>query len=175
MTVCSGSGCVPLQVGQRTTFSPDRRYRYVLRRPLEGLIYEPIYANLFRPKAEGTCLFIMLNPSTADETTNDPTVRRTIGFATDWGYANLVVCNIFGYRGTDPKELGGIFDPVGPVNDDYIVRSARDSNIIIAAWGEEVLEMLAERDVSVHHLGLTKGGHPRHPLYLPKTTKPGAF
>ncbi len=121
----------------------------------------------------------MLNPSTADETENDPTVRRCIGFAQEWKCGSLEVVNIFAYRSTDPKKLEKVPDPVGPDNDNSILKAAHRADIVVAAWGtwgrvqdrgEAVRRLLESCDV--HHLGLTKAGYPKHPLYLRADTKP---
>jgi hypothetical protein len=123
------------------------------------------------------CLFAGLNPSKADGSQDDPTVRRMIGFARDWGYGGLFVVNLFAFRATDPKDMKTAIDPIGPENDDYIRRLTLYCDITIAAWGchgdhlgraNQVIPWLR----NLHHLGLTKSGHPRHPLYLPKDTKP---
>src|SRR5688572_11312536 len=121
----------------------------------------------------------MLNPSTADAVRDDPTIRRCIGFARTWGYRRLVVTNIFALRATLPAALRGAADPVGPGNDRFILRAAREADRVVCAWGvhgalgnreEEVLALL--RGLAMEHLGLTRGGHPRHPLYLPAQSQP---
>jgi len=117
-------------------------------------------------------LFVMLNPSTADAETNDPTIRRCIGFARRWGFQELAVANLFAWRATEPRELRQVIDPVGPENDRYLMMMSRCADAVIAAWGargsyrnraEEVLDLL---EGPVEHLGLTKQGYPKHPLYL---------
>lgn len=147
-------------------FSDDRCYRYSLTRdvaPLDG---------------EGTVVFVGLNPSTADETTDDPTVRRCIGYARTWGYARLKIVNLYALRATDPRELWQADDPVGPENDHVISLVFGGSDLIIGAWGAN-----ARRDRLVqfaetfggwpfYALGLTKGGEPRHPLYLRADARP---
>jgi len=138
-------------------FSDDRVYRYVLTRSWDT----------GKPK----CMFIGLNPSTADEIDNDPTVRRCINFARDLDYGTLVMMNIFGLRSTDPKVLYHSIDPVGPDND-YWLRTKKDEvNMVIAAWGNH--GRLNQRSVHVitmihefHVLGITKLLEPKHPLYL---------
>ncbi len=152
--------------------SPCGRYRYHLRRQWgEGL----------------SVLFIMLNPSTADATVDDPTIRRCIGFATSWGCGALEVVNLFGLRATDPKQLFTAADPVGPDNDRWIEQAALRHEIIVAGWGSTVAdhrtrfpEALRTRDRVVEELigprlcalDLTKGGEPRHPLYLRADLEP---
>jgi hypothetical protein len=147
-------------------FSPCRKYRYALWRRWET---EKPYA-----------MFVGLNPSTADEIEDDPTIRRCKRFASDWGYGCLVMTNLFAIRATDPKVMLAHDDPVGPENDDYLRYLARRAGIVVSAWGAhgghrgrdfQVLRMIA----GMHHLGLTKAGKPRHPLYLRADTKPALF
>lgn len=144
------------------TFSPCRTHRYTLGR---------------RWSDQPLVMFIGLNPSTADENIDDPTVRRCITYAKDWGYGGLLMTNIFAYRSTDPKGLLGCEDPVGSDNDKALLECYQQAGIAIAAWG--VHGTLLGRDSHVktllpklHYLKLTKDGHPGHPLYLPKTLKP---
>lgn len=137
---------------------------------------------LWRQWAEGNpVLFIMLNPSTADENVNDPTVERCRRYAETWGYGGLVVCNLFAYRSKDPAALRTCTDPIGPENDRYVAYAARGAGIVVCAWGEhgsfqgrdrEVLTMIRLRNITPHYLRLTKAGNPCHPLYLPKTLQP---
>ena len=154
-----------LSVKCRTILSACRTYRYVLWRELD--------------RTNRTyCLFIGLNPSTADEVEDDPTIRRCLAFARRWGYGSLCMANLFAYRATRPAELKAATAPVGPRNDHWLVRSASEAAIVIAAWG--VHGSLADRDQSVVSLlgdrfsclGLTKHGQPRHPLYLKRTACP---
>lgn len=125
----------------------------------------------------GYVMFIGLNPSTADATMDDPTIRRCIGYAKDWGYQKLVMTNLFAYRSTDPTIMKQSNDPIGPDNDMYLIGLAQNSSLIVAAWGTN--GSFNGRDISVrkminnmHYLKMTKGGHPSHPLYLSKTLKP---
>lgn len=145
------------------TFSPNRLYRYDLWRMWLG--------------GEGYAMFVGLNPSTADETQDDPTIRRCIGFARAWGYAGLCMTNLFAFRATKPEEMKRAPDPVGPSNNATLLRHARGAGVVVAAWGAHgvfgkrdywVREMLG----NLHYLRLTKDGHPGHPLYLPKTLVP---
>lgn len=139
------------------TFSPCRTHRYALHR-----IWD---------EASPPAMFIGLNPSTADETKNDPTVRRCIGFARRWGHGGLIMTNIFAFRSTDPNALTAAKDPIGPRNDRWLRQLQHEAAIVIAAWGiwgalhnrgREVLDLLD----APHCLGITKCGAPRHPLYL---------
>jgi hypothetical protein len=138
-------------------FSPDRVWRYQLRR-----VWDP----QLPPVA-----FVGLNPSTADETHDDPTVRRCIGFARRWGYGSLIMANAFAFRATDPREMMDAADPVGPDNDLHLRAIAAEAPLVVAAWGAhgvfhgrsaQLTVLLGE----VSALGLTKGGEPRHPLYV---------
>lgn len=153
-------------------FSPDRLYRYALTRDLQ---------TMDRVGPATTVAFLMLNPSTADEKVNDPTIRRCLGFATAWGFCHLTIVNLFAWRSTDPRALAACADPTGPHNDGHIKRAAKSAGLVVAAWGGDriavargrsIRAQLEREGVELHHLGLTKHGHPRHPLYLRGDTKP---
>lgn len=120
-------------------------------------------------------LFIMLNPSTATEVQNDPTVERCERRARALGFGAFRVTNIFAYRATDPKVMRAAADPVGPGNDAAILGSLGWADQVICAWGNHgdhlargaaVGAMLRASGVPLWHLGLTGSGHPRHPLYI---------
>lgn len=124
----------------------------------------------------------MLNPSTADATSDDPTIRRCTGFARARGFGGLRVLNLFALRCTDPAEMKGAPDPVGPQNDVFLrnafARSVSEGSPVIAAWGVHGIHLLrddavralaAECGVKLMCLGATKDGHPRHPLYVPRS------
>ncbi len=160
-----------------TIFSEDRKYRYTLRREINAL-------------GEGTCGFVMLNPSTADEEKNDPTIRRTIGFARSWGYARLEILNLFALRSTDPSVLKDCDDPIGTLNDYYIALVVATCDRVVVAWGAHgalndrgatVAALIAECKQPFYLVsplsptGLTQGGQPSHPLYLAKDTPLAAF
>lgn len=122
--------------------------------------------------------WVMLNPSTADASVDDPTIRRCIGFAQRWGYGGIVVRNLFALRATNPRELATHSDPFGPKNLEHLRTAARDE-LTICAWGnggtdysEPIIRVLMESRVALHHLGLTGTGQPKHPLYLKATTEP---
>lgn len=150
---------------------PTRSYRYDLMRTWG----KPS----FSPSAKvGACVFIMLNPSTADENLDDPTIRRCVGFAQAWGYRMLHAVNLFGLRATNPKALYAAADPVGPRNDFWIKEVTERAGVIVAAWGvhgafnrrdRQVMDLLREKRVFC--LGKTKHGAPRHPLYIKGDTK----
>jgi hypothetical protein len=150
-------------------FSDDRRYRYGLWRCWDNTL----------PAMN----VIGLNPSTADETVDDPTIRRCVGFAYREGCGTLVMTNLFALRSTDPKLLRISKSPVGPENDDYIFSAARGCELVVAAWGADPVAVNRARDVipklelarapwltPVWCLGKTKSEAPKHPLYLAKTT-----
>lgn len=155
-------------------FSDDRRFRYTLTRDL----VEPlVIGDEISEGDPNAVLFIGLNPSTADETQDDPTVRRMIGYASRWGYSRLVVCNIFGLRSTNPRALyrGDAGEVVGVDNDRHIVANAKAASLIVCAWGAHgkyllrgplVAARLRSFGLPLHALGLTKERQPRHPLYL---------
>jgi hypothetical protein len=122
-----------------------------------------------------TCLFVMLNPSTADETQDDPTIRRCIAFAKREGCGRLVVCNLYALRATNPRELRSAPDPRGPDNGRHIAQAAVEADLAILAWGGNHLKdaephrikALVSDAVPTYVLRWTKGGDPGHPLYVP--------
>lgn len=155
----------------RAILSDCERYRYALWRDTGTL------------GGEGTVLFVMLNPSTADAETDGPTIRRCVHFARDWGHARLAVANLYALRSTDPALLGEADDPVGPENDRWLQDLAGGCEERIAAWGASRF-VTAEREAHVLEV-LTYGGswgincleqtrdlRPRHPLYVPAAMKP---
>lgn len=130
------------------------------------------------------CVFVMLNPSTADATHDDPTVRRCVGFSKGWGFGGLVVVNLFAVRSPDPKVMKAHPSPVGPENDRHIRRWLEQAGRVIAAWGthgkhrrrdQAVIEIMRAVGVTVFHLGTSKDGHPKHPLYLKADVRPAVF
>ncbi len=153
-------------ISRSAELSPCGRYRYLLTRTLAT--------------GTGTCLFCMLNPSTADHTVDDQTIRQCIGFTEAWGFKRLQVVNLFAWRATLPRDMLTAIDPIGPAGDDWILRAAWHADRVVCAWGEHgrhrdrgnaVRRMLQERSITLHHLGLTKGhAQPRHPLYLARET-----
>lgn len=152
----------------QATFSPCRRWRYSLSRE----IVDPHFGCLDEDERGGTVTFVGLNPSTADETTDDPTIRRCIRFARDWGFDRLVMVNLYALRSTDPRGLWTADDPVGPENDHALSLAFGGSNKIIAAWGAHAranrLAQFADTFAGWQFwaLGVTKDGAPRHPLYM---------
>ncbi len=125
--------------------------------------------------------FVMLNPSTASELKNDPTVERCERRARTLGYGAFRVTNIFAWRATDPKDLRAAAEPNGPDNDAALRDGARWADHVIAAWGAhgthlgrgaQVLALLRASRAEIYHLGMTLGGLPRHPLYVAYAQRP---
>lgn len=148
-------------------YSPCGSYRYVLTREWSPEL----------PRA----LFVMLNPSTATEIQNDPTVERCERRARVLGFGAFRVCNIFAFRATDPRVMRVADDPVGPENDAAIRESADWGDKVICAWGAHgahlsrgpyVETLLRSTGKRLWHLGVTKDGHPRHPLYIGYKVQP---
>jgi hypothetical protein len=128
--------------------------------------------------------FIMLNPSVADSSIDDPTARRCVNYARSWGYAGLVITNLFALRSTDPRALRTAADPIGPDNDRHLVEQARPAPLVVCGWGNHgplrgraaaVLGLFRREGIALHCLRLSKDGHPCHPLYLPGDLKPIPF
>jgi hypothetical protein len=143
--------------------SPCGTYRYRLTRAAESMT-----------PMKSTALFVMLNPSTADAQFDDPTIRRCRGFAKLWDCNGLAVANLYALRSTDPAALWTHPDPIGPDNDDYLWNFARECGDVVCAWGSNARLERAARVASIMRaagarlwcLGTTKGGSPRHPLYV---------
>lgn len=152
------------------TYSPCDLYRYALTRE-----WDP---------GGRRVLFVMLNPSVATEVQNDPTVERCERRARVLGYGAFRVVNIFACRATDPRVLKQADDPVGPANDDAIRDGVAWADDVIAGWGAhgahrdrgaDVARILGQLGCRAMHLGLSKAGHPRHPLYIAYARQPVAW
>jgi hypothetical protein len=150
-------------------FSENKLFRYVLWRKTGN-------------DSIKTIVFIMLNPSTADENTDDPTIRRCINFARQWGFGTLRVLNLYAFRATDPKDMLRAEDPVGPENLVWLRKESYGADRVICAWGvnaarseyyDQIITSLRSR--FLYCLGKTKDGHPRHPLYVKGDTEPIPF
>lgn len=130
-------------------------------------------------------LWVMLNPSTADDHTNDATIRRCIDFSRRWGYGGLDVVNLLAIRATRPADILALPDPIGPDNNEAIERAIRSHRDVVAAWGASrpkyaaaaaesqinfVCKTAEAAGVQLVCLGKTKAGHPRHPLYVKQNT-----
>ncbi len=157
-------------IERSAVFSPCRTWRYTLDRHWNG--HTP----------RNTVLFVLLNPSTADEEQDDPTNRRALKYAQRWGYNGCVFVNLFSSRTPYPQEMKQAENPIGPDNDQWIQRRAAEAQRIICAWGahgthmeraEQVRALLAPYDTWC--MGVTKGGEPRHILYLPADFTPQRY
>lgn len=155
--------------------SPSSNHRYTLRRE-------------WNQHKRGVINWIMLNPSTADDVFDDPTIRRCIGFSKRWGYSGLVVTNLFAYRATDPKEMINLAKrdlvlAVGDLNDNYIHLEAEKAQTVICAWGNNVKGFRRDIDVisflherrDLYCIRRTKEGNPAHPVREGYTDAPVLF
>jgi hypothetical protein len=138
-------------------YSNCEKYRYTLTRTWDS--------------SKSKIVFIGLNPSTATELKNDPTVTRMIHLAQRLNHGSATVCNLFAFRATFPEDLKKADNPVGKENDLWLQNEINSASKVIACWGnhgkflsrsQEVLKFLK----SYHHFGFTKQGEPRHILYL---------
>lgn len=146
------------------TISKCETYRYLLRR---------IWS-------DATPLgVVMLNPSTADMTTDDNTIRRCVNFAKSFGHGGILVANLFAYRATKPEELFTAADPVGPDNLAQVEAMLQQVESVLCAWGtqgdflgqgKKMTEFIAKRK-PMYCLGVNKNGSPKHPLYIASSTK----
>lgn len=146
-------------------FDLTYRYRYELTRAWSDL---PPWA------------WVMLNPSTADALEDDQTIRRCCGFARAGGAGGIVAANLFAWRATDPAELADLDDPIGDLDDAFILNACQPGRMVVAAWGAngalrgraaEVAAMLAAAGVRLHCLGTTQAGQPLHPSRLPAAAR----
>lgn len=148
-------------------YSDCERYRYALTRVWD--------------EAGKKVLFVMLNPSTATEVQNDPTVERCERRARALGFGAFRVTNIFAWRDTDPRNMRAADEPIGFENDAAILAGVEWADCVVAAWGTHgahldrgaaVTAVLRQTGRAVHSLGLTKDGHPKHPLYISYSQQP---
>lgn len=139
-----------------------KNYRYLLERDIS-------------PSGKGTILFIMLNPSTADHSIDDPTIKRCLSFSTNFCMEKLKVINLFAYRSTDPRQLKVVTDPYGPENKKYQEEEIMKADKIVCAWGTKGKMLNAENQMyklistlgrTAYALEFTKNRHPKHPLYV---------
>jgi hypothetical protein len=151
-------------------YSDCETYRYSLRREWQG--------------GAGTVSFVMLNPSTATEVQNDPTVERCERRARAMGFSAFQVVNIFAFRATDPKDMRRAPDPIGPENNSAILAAAAWADRVICAWGthgafmargEQVESLLRGAGHQLFHLGLSQSKAPKHPLYIGYAVQPMAW
>jgi len=137
--------------------SEDRKYRYVLSR-----IWDET-----KPKV----MIIGLNPSTADETEDDPTIGRCISFSKSWGYGGVYMLNLFAFRATQPKDMFNTQNPIGLENNSYIEIYSKKVEKIVCAWGNHGIyknrgNEIREKFDKLFYLTLNQTGEPAHPLYL---------
>lgn len=149
------------------TYSDCERYRYALTRTWDT--------------GGKRLLFVMLNPSKATEVQNDPTVERCERRARALGFGAFQVTNIFAWRDTDPNQMRKAVDPVGPDNDHALLDGTAWADLIIAAWGThgahldrgpQTATLLRATGMPLYTLGLSKHGHPKHPLYISYSQQP---
>jgi len=162
-----------------TILSADRKYRYTLWR--DATVFDRQLLPAVHPAPvvkDSALMFIGLNPSTADETSDDQTIRICRGYAKAWGYLHLCMTNLFAWRETNATALFLQPDPIGPENDFHLMECAAQAGCIIAAWGSwstasrvrDVLDLLA--DYPIHVLKLNDNGTPHHPLRMKKVDRP---
>lgn len=159
-------------------FSNDERYRYVLWR---------VWARRDDHENRRTLCVVGLNPSTADERVNDPTIERCMRRAEQYGYDALVMLNLFAFRATDPKAMKAADDPVGAWNDevlDFALGERKYIETFLVGWGAHgafndsstrFVNKARGRLRGLYCLGTTKGGEPAHPLYLSYDRQPTPY
>jgi len=160
-------------MNRSAVFSVCEKYRYVLTRTWDD----------YKPRV----LFIMLNPSTADAENDDPTTRRCIRFAKDWGYGGIYIVNLFAYRATNPYDLLHTPFVVGVENEKWFRRMSALAHLVVCAWGNScIVEKIQKRldhtwkplswiSKPLYYLELSNDGTPKHPLYLKKDLIPKKF
>ena len=143
--------------------SECRKYRYALWRTWDD--------------SKPYVMFVGLNPSTADENTDDPTLTRCINYAKSWGYGGVCMVNLFAYRATEPSDMKASNDPIGSENNKWLKNMAKEAALVVAAWGndgsylgrsKQVLEIIP----NLSCLKVNKSGEPAHPLYQAAKLKP---
>ena len=146
---------------QKATFSRCRNYRYCLSRSWD--------------KGSGSVLFIGLNPSTANHYQDDPTIRRCVGFARNWGFSAMEIVNLFAFRSPYPKDLYQQGDPIGPANNRWISSAIKRNDMTLACWGNngdflDRANFILSRYPGLNALKLTASKQPTHPLYMKADT-----
>lgn len=148
---------------QKANVSRCQLYRYSLSRSWNS--------------GSGNVVFIGLNPSTADHKQDDPTIRRCVGFAKDWGYSSMNIVNLFAYRATQPEDMKSAADPIGPKNDYWLRKILKSADLAIACWGNHGSFLSRDKVIfrgfsELHCIMQNKSLHPAHPLYLKADLKP---
>ena len=150
-------------ISQKARFSRCRTYRYSLEREWQ--------------QGSGRVLFIGLNPSTADHRQDDPTIRRCVCFARDWGFAAMEIVNLFAFRATLPSDLKQASNPVGKYNDRWIKQAHDRADLTIACWGNDGTIQNRDQEIrmkfsDLHCINLNRSNQPAHPLYLRASLQP---
>jgi hypothetical protein len=156
---------ISIEVVSDATLSDCGRYRYVLTRKWGG-------------EGSNCLVWIMLNPSTADASTDDPTIRKCMHYARREGVGGILVVNVYAWRATDPRELGKVDDPEGPCNWNCLAAAAKlakhHGSKVVAAWGANDVGTNADAILSMFGdlwcLGTNQDGSPKHPCYLANNT-----
>lgn len=148
---------------KKAVISDCQKYRYSLERVWDS--------------SKPSIGFIGLNPSTADAFIDDPTIRRCIQFAKDWGGGGIYMVNLFAFRATSPKDMLSQTDPIGQENDQHLLKMASQVSKIIACWGNDGGHQNRANNVKVllncemACFAINKGGEPKHPLYVKGSTE----
>lgn len=172
---------------RETVFSKCRRYRYTLWREwgdVRSMFAPDPHFDYLPGRPNQYIQFIGLNPSTADEKIDDPTVRRCINYAKRWGFGAMCMTNLFAWRATDLKEMKKVERPISaaedePYGNDFWLRTiSSGASMVIAAWGKDGNHLGRGEEVAgkiecvLHCLGVNKDGSPAHPLYLKNDAQP---
>ena len=143
--------------------SDCRKYRYALWRTWDD--------------SKPYVMIVGLNPSTADEARDDPTLTKCIKFAKYWGYGGVCMANLFAFRATKPSDMMASSDPVGLENDSWLSKLSKDAGIVVAAWGNDGSHLGRSSAIkamlpNLHYIKMNKSGEPAHPLYLRSSLVP---
>lgn len=166
-----GNANVDWDAAKGAILSECEKYRYYLWRRVQLRV---------GPRANTRVVFVMLNPSTADDVEDDPTIRKCMSYVRRWGFEWLDVVNLFAFRATSPKQLYTMGDvgQVGSDNNQWISDICSDADLTICAWGQHGKLLDRQKDVlrhlpeKIHALKLNGDGSPAHPLYLKNDLKP---
>ena len=140
-----------------------RKYRYALWRTWDD--------------SKPYVMIVGLNPSTADEARDDPTLTKCIKFAKYWGYGGVCMANLFAFRATKPSDMMASSDPVGLENDSWLSELSKDAGIVVAAWGNDGSHLGRSSAIkamlpNLHYIKMNNSGEPAHPLYLRSSLVP---
>ncbi len=151
------------KVKKDAVLSKCRKYRFALWR-----IWD---------ESKPQVMFIGLNPSTADEIDDDPTLIRCINYAKAWGFGGICMTNLFAYRATEPQDMLTAHAPVGSENDQWLINLSKKAGLVVAAWGNTGTYLNRSSHIkqlipNLNYLKLNQSGEPAHPLYLKSSLKP---